>query len=613
VTISNGGTVPLVVANAVLSGTDAGAFIVAPGTCGSTRPVIVPGGSCQLDLIFQPATPGSKSTTFTITSNASNSPNTAITITGSAYDPPPFGYISINGGAALTNSLSVTLSLSAYDNSGQVSYMRFSNNNSSWSGWEMFASTKNWTLLALGGDGGKTVYVQYKDAADNASGSFAGIITLDTTPPVVTITARPASPYPSRSGTYGFIASEAVSGFECNLDSGTFAPCSSPFSFSGVSDGSHTFYVRSTDMAGNLGSTVSGNWIIDATPPETVISTMPGTPTNSTSGSFSFTSPDSAATFECSLDSAAFVACVNPYMFSGLADGIHSFSVRAKDATGNYDPTPASYSCIIDTTPPDTAITAQPLNPAAANSGSFNFSSTETGSTFQCSLDGAAYAPCSTPFSFNGLADGIHTFSVMAKDAAVNYDPTPASYSWTIDTTPPDTAITAQPPNPAAANSGNFTFFSTETGSTFQCKVDGAAYTPCSSPYSFSGLTNASHTFSVRALDALGNTDPTPASYTWTVNVTTPQNVKLSASGRPDTFFSTIGAAFTAAPASAPSLLLTQVMTFAENIVINTCGAVVTMSGSYSLGFITIAGPTIVQGSITVACGTLIAENLVIL
>ena len=51
-----------------------------------------------------------------------------------------------------------------------------------------------------------------------------------------------------------------------------------------------------------------------------------------------------------------------------LADGAHVFRVRAKDAAGNMDPTPAERSWTADTTPPDTAIDAAP--PALGRSAS---------------------------------------------------------------------------------------------------------------------------------------------------------------------------------------------------------------------------------------------------
>ena len=59
--------------------------------------------------------------------------------------------------------------------------MRFSNDGSTWSGWESYTTSKSWVLSA--GDGVKTVYVQFKDGLGNGSGDFTDTITLDTAPP----------------------------------------------------------------------------------------------------------------------------------------------------------------------------------------------------------------------------------------------------------------------------------------------------------------------------------------------------------------------------------------------------------------------------------------------
>src|SRR5207253_528758 len=123
--------------------------------------------------------------------------------------------------------------------------------------------------------------------------------------------------------------------------------------------------------------------------------------------------------------------------YSGLADGSHSFQVRATDPAGNTDPTPASYTWTVDATPPETTITAAPPARSNSSSASSSFTATKAGSTFACQLDGTALAACTIPQSYSGLADGSHSFQVRATDPAGNTDPTPASYTWTVDATPP--------------------------------------------------------------------------------------------------------------------------------------------------------------------------------
>lgn len=171
-----------------------------------------------------------------------------------------------------------------------------------------------------------------------------------------------------------------------------------------------------------------------------------------------------------------------------------------------------------DTTPPQTAIGSGPSGAVNVTSASFSFSSSESGSSFECSLDGGAYAPCESPVSYSQLAEGQHTFSVRATDSAGNTDDTPATRAWTVDLAAPDTTIDSGPSGTVSATTATFAFSSSEAGSSFECSLDAGAYTSCSSPRTYGGLAAGQHDFTVRAKDAAGNTDGTPASLTWIVS-----------------------------------------------------------------------------------------------
>jgi hypothetical protein len=110
------------------------------------------------------------------------------------------------------------------------------------------------------------------------------------------------------------------------------------------------------------------------------------------------------------------------------------------------------------------------------------------------------------------------------------YDPTGGGGG--TDTTAPQTTITSGPPATSTSTSASFAFTSSEANSTFQCSLDGAARAACTSPRTYSALSTGSHTFSVWATDAAGNTDATAATQTWSVGSgggTTPQTVTLTA------------------------------------------------------------------------------------
>jgi PKD repeat protein len=93
----------------------------------------------------------------------------------------PAAGIQINNGATYSNSTIVTLQLSAGDAVSGVSQMRFTNDWGAWSSWEPYSTSKSWNLS--GGDGEKTVLVQYKDLAGLTAGAYRNV-TLDTIPPI---------------------------------------------------------------------------------------------------------------------------------------------------------------------------------------------------------------------------------------------------------------------------------------------------------------------------------------------------------------------------------------------------------------------------------------------
>ena len=182
----------------------------------------------------------------------------------------------------------------------------------------------------------------------------------------------------------------------------------------------------------------STNVSINVLPPNTTLTNFPATPSNITSTSFSFTSTKSGGPFECSLDSPTFTACTSPKSYTGLAEGSHTFQVRATDGLGHVDPTPAARVWVIDITKPNTTIASGPQGLTNSTSAQFTFTATEA-ATFQCSLDGRAFTACTSGVTYSSLSVASHTFQVRAVDLAGNIDPSPANRNWSIDLTPPDT------------------------------------------------------------------------------------------------------------------------------------------------------------------------------
>ena len=212
--------------------------------------------------------------------------------------------------------------------------------------------------------------------------------------------------------------------------------------------------------------------------------------------------------------------------------------VNAEFAVQASDHDPQVVHLLVDNTPPDTTIDSNPSNPTNSSSSSFTFSGTDDVTipgnlTFECGLDGGGFSSCTSPQNYTSLSDGSHTFQVRAIDEAGNVDPTPASFTWTIDTTAPETTIDSNPSNPSNSSSASFSFSGTDSGTgvaSFECKLDGGSFGSCTSPQNYSGLADGSHTFQVRAIDGVGNVDPTPASFTWTIDTVAP-TISVAAGG----------------------------------------------------------------------------------
>ncbi len=181
----------------------------------------------------------------------------------------PAGTVSINSGAASTKATAVTLTLSATDNSGTVSQMRFSNDKATWSAWSAYSAKKAWTLTA--GEGTKTVYVQFADTAGNISTNVSDTIMLDQTKPTGTISINSgAASTNSTAVTLSLSASDnsgTVSTMRFSNDNVTWSAWST-YSVTKAwtltaGAGTKTVYVQFKDAAGNLSTVVNDTILLN--------------------------------------------------------------------------------------------------------------------------------------------------------------------------------------------------------------------------------------------------------------------------------------------------------------------------------------------------------------
>ena len=272
---------------------------------------------------------------------------------------------------------------------------------------------------------------------------FPQAIFVDNVAPSATSISPVYSTSLDRTVTMLFDATEAPATFECSMDSTTaFSACASGALSARytLTEGSHTFRVRATDGSGQTGPVSSSVVrIID-----TQLVSGPNDFSNIKRPTFTYSSA-SGLDFRCSIDTALITVPCGPKNLTNnrasftppadLPDGVHTFRVQAFDG-GDADQVPIVRTWTVDTVAPDTTVASPDLPEGVLTTllnANFTFASTEpVGATFQCRLDPATFAPCTSPKAFTNLAFGKQKFEVKAVDRAGNVDATPAVRNWEI-------------------------------------------------------------------------------------------------------------------------------------------------------------------------------------
>ena len=352
------------------------------------------------------------------------------------------------------------------------------------------------------------------------------------------------------------------------------------YSVGPLSEGSHTVRSRSTDLFGKVGPVASFTWTVDTLAPTVSITGGPSGATNANNDpQFTWTDDGtgtSIASRTCELTNSVTLAviqsgaCTSPKQYTDLPDGPYQFKITVTDQAGN--PASATRTFHIDVTSPLVSITTpvpdsnsnaanigvQFSDPQADPNGSSKISAVDCRIYRTNPIDPVpGYTACNSPGPFTlavglpanggtlfnrtaaytGLLDGTYQFDIRITDSASNT--ATASDSWSIDTQSPNTTINN--PLPAATtNDPTLNFSSTDPapssgGITYQCELTGpsqshafqacgpaAAAAPNAGTKSYTDLADGTYTFRVRATDAAGNVDATPASHTWTIDTTKP-------------------------------------------------------------------------------------------
>ncbi|MBI4769899.1 MAG: hypothetical protein HY784_05650, partial [Chloroflexi bacterium] len=283
-------------------------------------------------------------------------------------ETPPEGSIVINSDATYTNLITVALALSTTETVLPIT-MQFSNDGANWTEFEPFALTRIWQLSA--GDGGKAVYVRYKNGAGLISDPFSDDIVLDSTPPTGSVLIDGGADYTASQAVELYLtASDAIA----NPQSITMA-----FSNDGVNfttpepfaasksytlppgDGFKTVFVAYTDQASNTGVVADFIILSTASPEGTLLINSGVAFTNLTTVLLSVTTTDTTLPLQMQFaNDGVNWSTLEPFAFNKVwelaaGDGLKTVSFRIENGVGAVSD-PITATITLDTVAPTGAI-----------------------------------------------------------------------------------------------------------------------------------------------------------------------------------------------------------------------------------------------------------------
>jgi len=371
-----------------------------------------------------------------------------------------------------------------------------------------------------------TLNVKAKDLAQNTSPAVSSSFVVQYSAPSELCSISPiTSPtrFTSQSVQFSCQSQRPISIIECKLDSGTWETCQSPKSYSGLSEGSHTFLVRFKNAEGIASAVQQQDWLVDTTPPMVQITRADP---DGLSAHFEYIATDNdivsdtACSVRLSSSSPQYVPCSSTYFVEGLLMGrVYSFWVRATDRAGNV----ATRYYTWDTQAPDglptcliTSTFPNSYSTSASSAIGFYCSSPHSDVNYpECRVHGGSWAPCSTQSTHNvsGLVDGQNAQLCVRSSDKWNRLSESACLNWNVSLVAPQIEhLSVDIAHPHAwlqfaANSPSCPIVG------FECKMDGAqnqhGWRSCSNPVVYTQLLlNSDYVFQVRAQSLCHQTSP---------------------------------------------------------------------------------------------------------
>ncbi len=357
------------------------------------------------------------------------------------------------------------------------------------------------------------------DTAGNVSAAGQQVYRVpaaDTTAPIVTVTPAGGRYEVGRQIT---MTTNEPAKIHYTTD-GSAPTASSPvYSAPLTITGSFTLRYFAVDPAGNASAPASQSYSVPG-PPAIVLpsngQTVGRTTTIQLQG-------DPGSTFRCTLDPASGgqqAPCASGDVLTFGTEGSHTLQVVGVDAAGTVSP-PSSVTFTVSFAAPAPVISVPAADGSTTTAApSFEFSAPgTTNATFRCKLDAQAFAPCTSPRAYTGVAAGAHTFTVEATNALGNTGTTARTFTVVVpDTTPP--TITATPIGGTYAKGRSITLSANESAR-IHYTVDGSVPTTSSPIYSAPLSLQTSFELRYLGVDTAGNQSAV-GSQRYTVQVVKP-------------------------------------------------------------------------------------------
>lgn len=397
----------------------------------------------------------------------------------------------VSGPAGPTNDTTPEITVTPAEDGGEIECRV---NGGEWT--PIDGATFNPTL----GEGTNLIECRQVDDAGNAGEPGSTTVVVDTTAPGAPTVTGPSGATSDTTPSFNLGGAGAGETYECRVDGGEWvAVDGTVFTTGELTDGNHTVECRIVDQAGNTGETGSAGVEIDSSAPGSVTITAPAI-TNDTTPDISVvpSAPEPGGKIECKVDDGAFTVVTSPFTPT-LTEGSHTITCRYVDSAGNTGPE-SSATVVVDLTPPSAINVTGPSGLTNDNTPTYSITG-GNGGTYECKVDGGAWAAVTSPYTTAPLADGAHTVTCRAVDAAGNASAEVAK-SITVDATAPVITVTDGTVKWDGTHVFNIT--SSETA-TLKCSIDGGTAAVVTSPWTTPVLANGTHTVSCTGTDAAGN------------------------------------------------------------------------------------------------------------